>query len=52
MASKPKYKTIRVSAETYENLTKEGTVRDSFDTVIACLLNERYRNIMKDGKQI
>jgi predicted CopG family antitoxin len=46
-----KYKTIRISAETYENLTKEGTVRDSFDDVIAYLLNEKYRNMRRDDKR-
>lgn len=34
-----KYKTIRVSVETYDKLTREGTVRDSFDDVIGHLLS-------------
>jgi predicted CopG family antitoxin len=43
-----KYKTIRISAETYENLVKEGTIRDSFDDVIWHLLRVKNHNIKKE----
>jgi predicted CopG family antitoxin len=33
-------KTIRIKKETYENLSEEGTFRDSFDTIIQKLLEK------------
>ena len=45
-----KYKTIRVSAETYENLIKKGTVRDSFDDVIGRLLILRPQDTQEDER--
>jgi predicted CopG family antitoxin len=50
MATKPKHKTIRVSAETYENLSKAGTVSDSFDDVIWHLLSGKYTNTEKEDE--
>jgi predicted CopG family antitoxin len=52
MATKPKYKTIRVSAETYENLSKAGTVTDSFDDVIWHLLSGKYRNTGEEEDEV
>jgi predicted CopG family antitoxin len=43
-----KYKTIRLSAETYDKLTKEGTVSDSFDDVIRRLLSLKHQKTMED----
>lgn len=35
------YKTIRISAETHDLLARQGDLKDSFDTVIRKLLQEK-----------
>lgn len=34
-------KTIRISEETYQELARRGTLKDSYDTVIQNLLKEK-----------
>jgi predicted CopG family antitoxin len=46
-----KYKTIRLSVETYDKLTREGTVRDSFDDVIGHLLRVKNRNTKEEDME-
>jgi predicted CopG family antitoxin len=39
------YKTIRISAETHDLLARQGDLKDSFDTVIKKLLQEKEYKI-------
>jgi predicted CopG family antitoxin len=38
----PSTKTIKVSLENYDRLARLGTLEDSFDSVIGCLLSTYY----------
>ena len=37
-------KTIRISKETYEKLSNQGTFQDSFDSVICRLIDKQNNN--------
>jgi len=43
--------TIRISPQTAERLIKEGKFNESFDDVIARMLNERDEYRKKNGKK-
>ncbi len=38
-----KYKTIKISEQTYHKLSQLGTLNDSFDSVIKDLINDKQK---------